>query len=65
MANQAPKKQTKQPDQKPKRSKWSWVYYVVMISLLILMFYPSNKGGDKDLSYTEFTAYIENSISNK
>lgn len=60
MANQAPKKQTKQPDQKPKRSKWSWVYYVVMISLLILMFYPSNKGGDKDLSYTEFTAYIEN-----
>ena len=60
MANQAPKQTNKQTDQKPKRSKWSWVYYVVMVGLAFLMFYPSNKGGDKDLSYTEFTAYIEN-----
>ena len=60
MANQAPKKTTKQPEQKPKKSKWSWVYYAVMLALLFLMIYPTGKGGDKDLSYTEFTAYIEN-----
>jgi cell division protease FtsH len=61
MAKQAPQKPTNNSDQKPKRSKWAWIYYVVMIGLLVLMFFPSDKmGGHKDLSYTELTAYIEN-----
>ena len=58
-----PNQETKKPnqkDQKPKR-KWSWLYYVIMAALLAFMFYPTDKAGaNKDLSYTKFTAYIEN-----
>ena len=63
MAEQKPK-QTKQPNknnQQPKRSRWSWIYYANMIGLLFLFFNPfGDKKIDKDLSYTKFTAYIEN-----
>ena len=63
MAEQKPK-QTKQPNknnQQPKRSRWSWIYYAIMIGLLFLFFNPfGDKKIDKDLSYTKFTAYIEN-----
>jgi cell division protease FtsH len=58
MANQKPKIQPNQSNQKPQRSRWSWIYYAVMIGLLVLMFFPSG-GKDKELSYTELTAYIE------
>ena len=58
-----PNQETKKPnqkDQKPKR-KWSWLYYVIMAALLAFMLYPTDKtGANKDLSYTKFTAYIEN-----
>ena len=63
MAEQKPK-QTKQPNknnQQPKRSRWSWIYYAIMIALLFVFFNPfGDKKVDKDLSYTKFTAYIEN-----
>ena len=63
MAEQKPK-QTKQPNknnQQPKRSRWSWIYYAIMIALLFFFFNPfGDKKVDKDLSYTKFTAYIEN-----
>ena len=54
----------KQPNQKqqPKKSRWSWIYYVIMAGLLVFFFFPmgGEKGADKDLSYTKFTAYINN-----
>ena len=60
MAEQKPK----QPNQKQpkKKSSWSWIYYVVMIGLMVLFFFPigGEKTSSKDLSYTKFTAYIEN-----
>lgn len=60
MAEQKPK----QPNQKQpkKKSNWSWIYYVVMIGLMVLFFFPigGEKTSSKDLSYTKFTAYIEN-----
>ncbi|MBR5854339.1 MAG: ATP-dependent zinc metalloprotease FtsH [Paludibacteraceae bacterium] len=66
MAEQKPK-QTKQPtnnqqNKKPKRSPLTWLYYAVMIGLLVFFFFPvgGEKGADKDLSYTKFTAYIDN-----
>ena len=64
MAEQKPK-QPKQPNKKnqqPQRSRWSWIYYAITIGLLIFFFFPmgGEKGIDKDLSYTKFTAYVEN-----
>ena len=64
MAEQKPK-QTKQPNKqnkKPKRSLLTWLYYAVMIGLLVFFFFPvgGEKGADKNLSYTKFTAYIDN-----
>ena len=64
MAEQKPK-QTKQPnnqDKKPKRSPLTWLYYAVMVGLVIFFFFPvgGEKGADKNLSYTKFTAYIDN-----
>ena len=48
-------------DQKPKRPRMSWLYYVIMIGLLVLFFMPfGDKSTQKDLSYTKFKAYIEN-----
>ena len=60
---QEPKKNNKQPNKKdPKRSPLRWLYYAIMIGLLVLFFFPvgSEKGATKDLSYTKFTAYIDN-----
>ena len=60
MPNQETKKQSDPKDQKPKR-KWSWLYYVILAALLAFMLYPADKtGANKDLSYTKFTAYINN-----
>ena len=64
MAEQKPKQpnQTNNQNKKPKRSPLTWLYYAIMIGLLIFFFYPvgGEKGVDKDLSYTKFTAYVEN-----
>ena len=64
MAEQKPKqpKQTNNQNKKPKRSPLTWLYYAIMIGLLIFFFFPmgSEKGANKDLSYTKFTAYVEN-----
>ena len=60
---QEPKKNNKQPNKKDsKRSPLRWLYYAIMIGLLVLFFFPvgSEKGATKDLSYTKFTAYIDN-----
>ena len=57
---QKPTNQPNQPNKQPKRSRWAWLYYVVMIGLMVLLFYPTNGSVDKDLSYTKFTAYINN-----
>ncbi len=61
MDNQQSNTNPKQP-QKPKRSRWAWVYYVVMFALIVLLFNPfgNGRGVQKDLSYTKFKAYIEN-----
>ena len=67
MAEQKPK-QPNQPNQpnnrnkKPKRSPMTWLHYAISIGLLIFLFFPvgGDKSVDKDLSYTKFTAYIEN-----
>ena len=58
MAGQKPKQQPNQPKQQPKKSRWSWIYYVIMAGLLVFFFFPmgGEKGADKDLSYTKFTA---------
>ena len=65
MAEQQPKQSKQQPNKqnkKPKRSPLTWLYYAVMIGLMVFFFFPfdGEKGVDKDLSYTKFTAYIEN-----
>ena len=65
MAEQQPKQSKQQlnkQNKKPKRSPLTWLYYVVMIGLMVFFFFPfdGEKGVDKDLSYTKFTAYIEN-----
>ena len=64
MAEQKPK-QPKQPNKqnnKPNRSPLTWLYYAIMVGLLIFFFFPmgGEKGTNKDLSYTKFTAYIDN-----
>ena len=60
MAEQKPK----QPNQKQpkKKSNWSWIYNVLMIGFIVSFFFPigGDKTSSKDLSYTKFTAYIEN-----
>ena len=64
MAEQKPKQpnQTNNQNKKPKRSPLSWLYYAIMVGLMIFFFFPSGdkRGSDKDLSYTKFTAYVEN-----
>ena len=64
MAEQKPKQpnQTNNQNKKPKRSPMTWLYYAISIGLLIFLFFPvgGDKSVDKDLSYTKFTAYIEN-----
>ncbi|MBR6549836.1 MAG: ATP-dependent zinc metalloprotease FtsH [Paludibacteraceae bacterium] len=65
MANQQPKQQKQNPQSSNKQSKrprWSWLYYAVMLGLLFFFFNPftGDRKADKNLSYTKFTAYIEN-----
>ena len=60
MAEQKPKQPNQQKKQ-PKKSRWSWIYYAIMVGLLVFFFFPiRGTGVDKSLSYTKFTAYIEN-----
>ena len=60
MAEQKPKQKPNQQKQQPKKSKWSWIYYVVMVGLMALFMFPTESSTSKDLSYTKFTAYINN-----
>ena len=47
-------------NQKPKRPRWSWLYYAIMIGLVFFFFNPfGDNKKDKKISYTKFTAYIE------
>ena len=60
MAEQKPKQPNRQKKQ-PKKSRWSWIYYAIMVGLLVFFFFPIGGAGvDKSLSYTKFAAYIEN-----
>ena len=66
MAEQKPKQQpnksNKNNPKQPKKSWLSWLYYALAFGLLMMFFAPtgSGKGANKDLSYTKFTAYINN-----
>ena len=66
MAEQKPKQQpnksNKNNPKQPKKSWLSWLYYALAFGLLLMFFAPtgSGKGANKDLSYTKFTAYINN-----
>ena len=66
MAEQKPKQQpnksNKNNPKQPKKPWLSWLYYALAFGLLMMFFAPtgSGKGANKDLSYTKFTAYINN-----
>ncbi|MCQ2348209.1 MAG: ATP-dependent zinc metalloprotease FtsH [Paludibacteraceae bacterium] len=47
----------------PKRN-WRWVYYVLLFGILAWFLYSPNKEKqiDKKLSYTQFTAYVQNDM---
>ena len=63
MPEQEPKKKNQQPNKKkPQRSPLSWLYYIIFFGLMIFFFFPTGgkKDANKDLSYTKFTAYIDN-----
>ena len=64
MAEQKPKRpnQINNQNNKPKRSPLTWLYYAVMIGLLVFFFFPmgGENAVEKDLSYTKFTAYVDN-----
>ena len=66
MAEQKPKQQpnksNKNNPKQPKKPWLSWLYYALAFGLLLMFFAPtgSGKGANKDLSYTKFTAYINN-----
>lgn len=63
MPEQEPKKKNQQPNKKkPQRSPLSWLYYIIFFGLMIFFFFPmgGEKDANKDLSYTKFTAYIDN-----
>ena len=62
MAGQKPKQQPNQQKEQPKKPRLSWIYYVIMIGLTAFLLFPigGEKGADKELSYTKFTAYINN-----
>ena len=62
MAEQKPKQPNQKQNPKQKKKNWSWIYYVVLVALMVLFFFPigGEKTSSKDLSYTKFTAYIEN-----
>ena len=48
------------PDNPKKKGIGSWLFYLFLFGLVIFFFYPGNKNKvEKDLSYTQFTSYIE------
>ncbi|MBR1516132.1 MAG: ATP-dependent zinc metalloprotease FtsH [Paludibacteraceae bacterium] len=43
-----------------KKGLWGWLIYLLLFGVLMFFFYPANnKKIEKDLSYTQFTSYIE------
>ena len=49
--------------EKPKRGFWSWLIYLLIGVMVVSMFYPfDTKKVEKDLSYTQFTSYIEQNM---
>ncbi len=49
--------------EKPKRGFWSWLIYLLIGVMIVSMFYPfDTKKVEKDLSYTQFTSYIEQNM---
>lgn len=51
----------------PKRNNWRWVYYVLLFGALAYFMYQpgKEKQTDKQLSYTQFIAYIQNDAVEK
>ena len=50
----------KRPNGRKPRSL-GWLLYLLLFGICMLMFYPTNKDKEqKSLSYTQFTAYVEN-----
>lgn len=50
----------KRPNGRKPRSL-GWLLYLLLFGICMLMFYPANKDKEqKSLSYTQFTAYVEN-----
>ncbi len=60
------KKQMNSNPQPPKRN-WRWLYYLLLLGVLAWFLYTPNqdKKMDKELSYTQFTAYVENDVVEK
>ncbi len=55
-----------QDPNQPKRRRWNWLYFALFTILLVTFFYPGqDKGIDKELSYTQFTSYIEQNMVSK
>ena len=64
MAQQPNMQPTNQPgnntEPPKKKGLWSWFLYLLLFGALMFFFYPSNSRKiEKDLSYTQFTSYIE------
>ena len=59
-------RQQRQPKNNKKRS-WSWIYYLLFCGLLAAYFMAPGREDSvqKDLSYTKFTAYIEQNMVEK
>ncbi len=57
----------REPDKNGRKSRiLSWIFYLFMFGLCIWLFLPGEKETiQKDLSYTQFTAYIENNAVSK
>lgn len=53
---------TQRQSNRPGGSRWTWLLYSLVFLILMLWFLRSgdNKQGNKELSYTRLTAYIEN-----
>ena len=66
MAEQKPKQQpnktNKNNPKQPKKPWLSWLYYALAIGLMVMFFAPvgDSRESNKNLSYTKFTAYINN-----
>lgn len=57
----------KGPDKNNRKPRiLGWIFYAIMFALCIFLFFPTDKEKvQKNLSYTQFTAYIENEAVSK